>query len=60
MTAFQFLTMVAIPVIGTCLLGIGTIFEVARQRARINRIEKQVERLEKIAAVFIVERKRNQ
>lgn len=60
MTAFEFVTMVAIPVIGTCLIGIGTIFEVAKQRARINRIEKQVERLEKIAAVFIVERKRKQ
>ena len=40
MSAFEFLTMVAIPVGGVCLLGIHTILEVARQRARMDRLEK--------------------
>lgn len=40
MSASEFLTMVVIPVGGVCLLGIGTIFEVAKQRARIDRLEK--------------------
>ena len=40
MSAFQFLVMVVIPVGGVCVLGIQTIFEVAKQRARIDRLEK--------------------